>query len=51
MKCKIFESRNEYDLEERINNFIKDKNNVRVSMSYSEYIDDIYMLIVNIQLA
>lgn len=31
MKCTILESKNKYDLEERINNFIKDKNDVQIS--------------------
>lgn len=41
MKCTILESKNKYDLEERINNFIKDKNDVQISISYSEYYDSL----------
>lgn len=36
MKCKIFEDRGMISLETKINNFIRDKNDVQISLSTSE---------------
>ena len=33
MKCKIFENSNRFELEDRLNNFIRDKENVNISLS------------------
>lgn len=36
MKCEIFEDRSMRGLETKINNFIRDKNDVQISLSTSE---------------
>lgn len=42
MKCKIFEDRGMISLETKINNFIRDKNDVKISLSTSEIGYDFY---------
>ena len=42
MKCKLFEDRGMISLETKINNFIRDKNDVQISLSTSESGYDFY---------
>ena len=42
MECKIFESNRRYVLEDEINNFIKDKKRVSISITSTKYGSTIY---------
>lgn len=46
MECKFFESSRRYALEDEINNFIRDKKRVSISMSTTKYGSTIYYSVI-----